>query len=238
MFKTLFYIPLYNALIGFTALFGGSVGIAIIALTLVVKIILSPLSYLSIKSQIEQKKLQPLITELRKKYPDKKEQSQKLMELYKEHKTNPFAGCFLILLQLPIIIGLYQVFLNGGVINAEMLYGFISLPETINTVFLGIDMGSKSIIFALIAGISQFFQMHWSPSMQKNKNEPKPDTNDMQAMLAHNMQTSMKYVLPVMIVVFAYAVPSAVALYWIISNLFMIIQEKLIQEKQIIKTSH
>lgn len=231
MFKTLFYIPLYNALIMLTGFFGGSLGLGVIALTLLVKIILSPLSHLSIRSQIEQKKLQPLIADIRKKYPDQKEQSQKLMELYKEHKTNPFAGCFLILLQLPVIIGLYQVFLNGSGINTEMLYPFVAQPETISTIFLGINMASKSILFALIAGISQFLQMHWSPAMQKNTNEPKPDPTDMQAMLAYNMQRTMKYILPVMIIVFAYAVPSAVALYWIISNIFMIIQEKIVIKK-------
>lgn len=231
MFKTIFYIPLYNALIGMTVLFGGSIGWAVVGLTVLVKIILSPLSHLSIKSQIEQKKLQPLITELRKKYPDQKEQSQKLMELYKEHKTSPFAGCFLILLQLPIIIALYQVFLNGSGIIPEMLYSFIPSPETVNTVFLGIDMASKSIILAILAGVSQFFQMYWSPAMQKDPNEPKPDANDMQANLARNMQVSMKYVLPIMIVVFAYAVPSAVALYWIISNIFMMVQEKIVTKK-------
>lgn len=214
-----------------TGLFGGSIGWAIIGLTVIVKIILSPLAHLSIKSQIEQKKLQPLIADLRKKYPDQKEQSQKLMELYKEHKTNPFAGCFLVLLQLPIIIALYQVFLNGSGIVPEMLYSFVPSPETINTTFLGIDMGAKSIILAILAGVSQFFQMYWSPAMQKDPNEPKPDANDMQANLARNMQVSMKYVLPIMIIVFAYAVPSAVALYWIISNIFMMIQEKIVTIK-------
>src|SRR5580704_10130713 len=107
MFHTIFYIPLYNALIWLTTGLGGSIGLAVIALTLVVKIILSPLSYSSIKSQIEQKKLQPLMDDIKKKYPDKKEQSEKMMELYKEHKTNPFAGCLLLLLQLPVIIALY-----------------------------------------------------------------------------------------------------------------------------------
>jgi len=93
-------------------------------------------------------------------------------------------------------------------------------------------MGVRSIVFAIIAGVSQFLQMYWSPSMQKDPNEPKPDPGDMQSMLTHNMQTSMKYFLPVMIIFFAYAVPSAVALYWIVSNIFMIIQERIV-----IKTS-
>lgn len=230
MFHTIFYVPLYNALIALTGLFGGSLGLAVIGLTILVKLILSPLSYRSIVSQLEQKKLQPLITELKKKYPEQKEQSQKLMELYKEHKTNPFAGCLLILLQLPIIIGLYQVFLSGAVISPLDLYGFVNAPAFVHTSFLGIDMASKSIILAILAGISQFLQMYWSPSM-KNISKEKPDPNDMQANLAASMTGSMKYTMPVMIAVFAFAVPGAVALYWIVSNVFMIAQEKYIENK-------
>lgn len=231
MFQTIFYIPLYNALIGLTGVLGGSLGLAVIVLTLLVKIILSPLAHKSIISQIEQKKLQPLVDALRKKYPDQKEQSQKLMELYKEHKTNPFAGCLLILLQLPIIIALYQVFLAGSAVVSEKLYSFIHAPAVMNVMFLGIDMTSKSILLAVLAGVSQFLQMYYSPTMQSvNSSEVQPD-QDMQSAVMANMQKSMKYTMPIMITVFAYLVPGAVALYWIISNVFMIAQEQFVIQR-------
>jgi YidC/Oxa1 family membrane protein insertase len=172
MFHTIFFVPLYNALIGLTTLFGGSLGLAVIGLTLVVKLILSPLSHLSIKSQIEQKKLQPLIDEIKKKYPDQKEQSAKMMDLYKEHKTNPFAGCLLILLQLPVIIALYRVFLAGATVNPGDLYSFIPAPATVHGAFLGISMTGRSILLAILAGVSQFVQMYLSPSMQQSATEP------------------------------------------------------------------
>lgn len=229
MFHTIFFLPLYNALVGLTGLFGGSLGLAVIGLTLLVKLALAPLSHKSIVSQIEQKKLQPLVDDLRKKYPDQKEQSQKLMELYKEHKTNPFAGCLLILLQLPVIIALYRVFLAGSAIVTENLYRFVHAPAVVNTMFLGLDMSSKSIILALLAGVSQFAQMYYSPAMQTP--DVKPDTSDMQGAMMANMQKSMKYTMPIMIAVFAYAVPGAVALYWIVSNLTMIAQEQFIIRK-------
>jgi len=225
MFHTIFYVPLYNALIWLTTLFGGSIGLAVIGLTLVVKLILSPLSYSSIKSQIEQKKLQPLIEDLKKKYPDQKEQSKKMMELYKEHKTSPFAGCLLILLQLPVIIALYHVFLSGAVTNPADLYAFVRAPKVIHTMFLWVNMGSRSIVLAILAGLSQFLQMQWSPAMQSM---PQAAGTDPQAKMAATMTNSMKYTMPIMIAFFGYAVPGAVALYWIVSNIFMIIQERII----------
>lgn len=227
MFHTIFYIPLYNALIFLTSSFAGSLGLAVVGLTLLVKLVLAPLSHKSIVSQIEQKKLQPLIEDLKKKYPDQKEQSAKMMELYKEHKTNPFAGCLLIILQLPVIIALYQVFLSGAVINSAELYSFVHAPDTIKGMFLGFDMVAKgSIILAVLAGASQFLQMHLSPAMQ---NTPvSAPTGDPKVDMMTSMTKSMKYTMPVMIAVFAYAVPGAVALYWFISNVCMIAQERFV----------
>jgi YidC/Oxa1 family membrane protein insertase len=229
MFHTIFYVPLYNALIALTHLFGGSLGLAVIGLTLVVKLILSPLSHLSIKSQIEQKKLQPLLDEIKKKYPDQKEQTQKTMELYKEHKTNPFAGCLLILLQLPIIIALYRVFLAGAAVNPGELYSFVAAPATIQGTLLGISMTGRSILLAVLAGVSQFVQMYLSPSMQQSTAQPDPENR--QAVMAASMTKSMKYTMPIMIAVFAFAVPGAVALYWVVSNLFMIAQERFVMAR-------
>ena len=225
MFHTIFYVPLYNALIFLTHLFGGSLGLAVIGLTIIVKLVLAPLAHASIKSQIEQKKLQPLVDELKKKYPDQKEQTAKLMELYKEHKTNPFAGCLLLLLQLPVIIALYRVFKSGAAINPANLYSFVTAPMALGTHFLGLDLAiTHSIILAILAGLSQFLQMYWSPAMQSAPQA----SGDTQADMAASMQKSMKYTMPVMITIFAYAVPGAVALYWIVSNITMIVQEKIV----------
>ena len=84
------------------------------------------------------------------------------MELYKEHNLNPFSGCFLILLQLPVIFALYYVFRGGFVFSADTLYSFVSLPTSINTSFLGIDLVKKSVVIALLAGITQYFQIRLS----------------------------------------------------------------------------
>lgn len=227
------YNLFYNILIGFTDLFpGASIVLAVIALTLIVKIIIIPLTYRSIRNQIEQKKLQPLQQAIREKYKDdKQKQSQELMNLYKEHKTNPLSGCFLAIIQALIIIPLYYVFLDFAIVP-ERLYSFISAPETINTMFLGFDLAqSNNIIFAVLTGLSQFVQFHFSPAMQDVASVKKDAPQDAQTAMMQSMGKSMKFTMPLFIGFIAYVVPTAVAVYWIVSNLFTIAQELVIRKK-------
>lgn len=182
-------------------------------------------------NQITQKKLQPELARIKKEYPEKQEQSKKIMELYKEHKTNPFSGCLLVVIQIPIIFALYTVFLQGLEIVPEKLYSFVIAPETLNLTFLSVDLAEKSIVFALIAGLSQFIQLRLSPAMQNPTPPTEKKEKTTQEELAENMQKSMKYAMPVMITIVAYLVPAAVALYWIVSNVFTIIQETVIRRR-------
>lgn len=230
MFQTIIIIPLTNALIGLTSFLWGNLGLAVIALTILVKLVLYPFSFSSTKHQIALKKLQPLLDEIKKKYPDKNEQAKRTMELYKEHKANPLAGCLPILIQIPLIIGLYQVFLKGTTIDATILYSFITAPETISSTLVGIDLTSKSVLFALLAGITQYVQLKLSP-MNIQSEESKSGDKDPQTEMMENMQKMMKYFLPIMITIFAFVVPAAVALYWIITNLFTIGQEMYIYKQ-------
>ncbi len=227
-----------NVLVFLTSIFGGSIGLAVVAMTILVKIILLPFSYATTKSQIAMKKIQPLMEDLKKQYPNKEEQAKKMMELYKEHNTNPLAGCLPLIIQLPIIIALYQVFLQGTTVDASVLYSFVHMPENISNFFLGINMTSKSAIIAILAGVTQYIQLRFSPSMQKSTNTPAVskvggDTVDMM----ENMQKSMKYTLPILITVFAWAVPAAVALYWVVTNVFTIAQEWWINKQLTKKTA-
>lgn len=226
----------YNVLIGLTNLFpSASIGVAVIALTIIVKLILVPLTYRSIKNQIIQKKLQPKLNEIKKNVTDTKEQSEQIMALYREHKTNPFAGCLLVIIQIPIIFALYAVFLQGLEITPDKLYGFIRIPTELHTMFLGLDLTDKSIILAVLAGLSQFIQMQLSPALRatkQDKNKPQEELPAQQQFM-ESMQKSMKYSMPVMIGIFGYLVPAAVALYWVVSNIFTIIQELVIRKKMI-----
>lgn len=232
LWNTVFYEPIYNALIFIiNTITLGDIGFAIILLTLVVKFILSPLTKKSIKSQILMKKMEPELKQIKKDFPDKQEQAKKTFELYKKHGTNPFSGCLVILLQLPVIFALYFVFYKGlGNLNTGPLYSFIQIPENLHANFLGlIDMGGKSIVLALLAGVSQFIQGYLASPI-KPKVEVLPagtakEPKTFQEQMADSMQMNVKYVLPVFIAIIAYQISAGVALYWITSNIFTIVQE-------------
>lgn len=230
MFNTIFVEPLYNILVFLVNIVPWhSVGIAIVILTLLVKFILAPLHAKAIRGQFEMKKLEPKLREIKKNYPDKQTQAQKTFELYKEHKISPLAGCLPILIQLPIILALYRVFLGGFSFDTLPLYDFIKQPETIKLTFLGLaDLTEKSIILAALAGITQYLQVHFSA----NRN-PAPDPSDtsMSANMTKMMSKQMKYFLPVFVAIISYQISAAIALYWSVNNIFTAVQEYLIHKK-------
>lgn len=232
---TWLYEVLYNALIFFSHIGpAGSIGVAVIVLTIVVRLVLAPFSYKAIIHQVIQKKLEPERKRIQELYKDDKQlQAQKIMELMRQHKTNPFSSCILTLVQIPIIFALYAVFLTGLSIQPDLLYGFIQAPESLNPMFLGFDLGAKSILLGIITGLVQLVQMKFSPVMQDYTpaGVAKVGEEDKQALMMNSMQKSMKFTLPIMIAVFASIVPAAVAIYWITSNAFTIGQELIIKRK-------
>ncbi|PIP68947.1 hypothetical protein CO033_01370 [Candidatus Nomurabacteria bacterium CG_4_9_14_0_2_um_filter_32_10] len=224
IWDTVLYGPLLNALAFLVSIVpGGDVGIAVIILTLVVKTVLFPLSQKSIESQIKMNLLAPELKKIKDSGASKEEQAKQTFELYKHHKTNPFSGCLLVLIQIPIIFALYYVFMKGIDIESGLLYSFIKAPEHINMVFLGIlDISQKGLlVLALLAGISQYFQALLMP---KPAIIDKP-TGSFQENFTKSMQTQMKYVFPFVVAFIAYSVSGAVALYWITSNIFAIGQQ-------------
>jgi YidC/Oxa1 family membrane protein insertase len=207
----------------------GDVGLAIIVLTIIVKLILFPISQKSIKSQAKLKNLDGEIKKIKEKYPAKEDQAKKTMELYKENKVNPFSGCLLLLIQFPIIIALYLVFYKELSFNADILYSFVHVPSVINMKFLGlIDMQSKSLILALLAGASQYLQA--VVSMPKNTTPTGP-SKSFKDELAKNMGSQMKYFLPIFVAFISYQISAAIALYWFISNMFTVGQEIYVRRK-------
>lgn len=211
----------------------GDVGFAIIIVTIIVKLILSPLTKKSIKSQILMKRMEPEIKLIKKNYPNKEEQAKKTFELYKKYGTNPFSGCLVVLLQLPVIFALYYVFLKGlslDTINTNLIYPFVGVPSAMHTNFLGfIEMGGKSIILAVLAGATQFIQGYLSspitPKVEVVKDATPNEPKSFQDELSGSMQTNIKYILPIFIGFISWRISAAVALYFVISNVFTILQE-------------
>ena len=222
-YNLIIYIPLYNGLIGLINIFPWmDVGVAIIAFTIIIRLVLFPLSKKSIKTQIRMREIQPEIAAVQKRYTDKQEQMLKTMELYKKHNIRPLAGTLILFIQLPILIGLYYVFARSGlpVVNAAILYPFVHLPS-INMNFLGIlDISKTSIFMAVVAAASQYVQLRYSLASQPQAAMTNGADNPTAA-----MSKQMRYIMPVMIFILAFRFPAAISLYWTIGNLFMLGQE-------------
>ena len=195
---------------------GGDVGLAVIILTIIVKLAIFPLSQHSIENQAKMAILTPELTKIKNSGASKEEQARLTFELYKTHKTNPFSGC---LVQIPIIIifiSLYYVFYSGINFNQEDLYSFISLPQDMNVFFLGIlDISKKSLILAVLAGVSQYLQAIYMPQPVLSSS----NTGSFQDSFTKSMSMQTKYVFPFIMAFIAYS-SGALALYWITSNIF------------------
>jgi YidC/Oxa1 family membrane protein insertase len=177
------------------------------------------------------KLIQPELDEIKNKYKtDKQAQAVATMKLYKDKGLKPFSSIFLLFIQLPIIFALYKIFYDTGfsVIHTELLYSWVPVPELVGTNFLGlIDVTKASIIMALLAAASQYFQIHISVP----KIAPRKEGAALHEDFARNMQVQMKYIFPVMIFFISWNIASALAIYWTTSNLFMLGQELYIRRQ-------
>jgi len=232
LFHTTISNPLYNGLVFLINLFPFfDVGVIVIILTIIVKLILLPLSVRASKAQIKMKSAEKDLQLIKEKYTDKTEQAAKTMEYYKEKGINPFSSIFILIIQLPILIGLYGIFLKSGLptIDTSLLYSFITAPNTVNMNFLHLfNVSEKSIVLALLAGITTYLQVVLSTGPADKQALPTPG---MQGDLAKAMSIQMKYFFPVLMVFIAYTISSVIALYLITSNVFAIGQEIYIRKK-------
>lgn len=234
LFHIVLYQPLFNILILFYQyLPGKDLGIAIISLTLLIKILLYPLG---VKATILQKslnELQPKIKEIQEKYKgDRQKQTLEILALYKKENINPFAGIFISLIQVPILIALFLVFW-GGLQSEKLnnLYSFVPSPGLINPLFLGIlNLTQPSPLFAVLAGIGQFLQTKMlTPSLQTRAGQTHQKTTPDFSQI---MQKQILYLFPFFTVVVLLKLPSAVGLYWLTTSIFSIAQQYFILKNQ------
>jgi YidC/Oxa1 family membrane protein insertase len=226
IFSTFVYQPIYNLFVFFVGFVPGhSILLAIVGLTVLVKLILLPVAHKSIKTQRALRVIDPELKKIKEKHKGNQEaQAVATMKLYQEHGVNPFSGCLLLFIQIPIIFGLYFVFwkgLAGGVIDTSLLYSFVADPGTIDFSTFFIDLREKSLVLALLAGITQYFQMKLSiPPLP-----PEENTGSFSDEFKKSLNTQMRYVLPVIIIFVSAGFPAAVPLYWTTSNVFSVIHE-------------
>jgi len=218
-----------QALTFFYQVFGGNLGLAIIALTLFIRSILIPITLPSLKSAKKMQELKPLLDKLKKKHKnDKKKLQQAQMELYKQHNINPAAGCLPQIVQIVVLISLYRVLMNF--IEADLVNGF-----TLNLKFLWLDL-SKPDPYYILPVLAGLFQLIFSIAMQTGlksevkapKNKAKKQQEEDSLEMAQTMQKQMLYTMPIMTTIIALKFPSGLALYWTASTIFSLVQQLIV----------
>jgi YidC/Oxa1 family membrane protein insertase len=218
--KAILYTPLFNLLVFFSWLVPGhSVGWAIILLTILVRIILWVPNSKALKSQLYMRSHQDELKKLNDRYENPQERAQAQMAYYKEHGINPMAGCLPMLIQLPILIILYRVFITGiHDIRPDLLYSFTPHLNTVNAHFLWIDLVQKDRFFLpVIAALLQFAQTRYNQKLMPvstGKNDP-----------ASMMTKQMMYLFPAMTYFIGSTLPAGLSLYWATTTLFQIAQQ-------------
>ncbi|MBW3110491.1 MULTISPECIES: YidC family membrane integrase SpoIIIJ [Bacillaceae] len=190
---------------------GGSYGLAIVIVTLLIRTAILPLMIKQTKNSKAMQALQPEMKKLREKYSSKDAQTQQklqqeTMALFQSHGVNPLAGCFPLIVQMPILIGFYHAIVRTQEIKAHN--------------FLWFDLGNPDpyYILPLVAGLTTFIQQKLMMAGTANQNP---------------QMAMMLYIMPVMIIIFAINFPAALSLYWVVGNLFMIAQTYFIKGPEI-----
>lgn len=183
-------------------LLGGSYGLSIIVVTILIRLVILPLMIKQTKSSKAMQALQPEMKKLREKYSSKDQKTQQklqqeTMALFQKNGVNPMAGCFPIIVQMPILIGFYHAISRTRAIAEDS--------------FLWFDLGVKDpyYILPIVAGITTFIQQKMMMAGTENQNP---------------QMAMMVWMMPIMIVIFAFNFPAALSLYWVVGNIFMIVQ--------------
>lgn len=228
LYTELLWRPLFNGLVWFYTIFPWQdLGLAIVALTISIRLLLTPLLLKGQKAQRELSSLQPEVKKIQEQFKNNREaQSRALMELYAKHKVNPFSGCLPALIQLPMLIALFQVFQKG--VDPALfvyLYPFVSRPETISSVGFGLfDLAKGNVYLGAAAALTQYFQTTLTLPASSPGNSPAGSE------FSRALQWQMRYILPLFILFWSYKLPSALTLYWTVLNILGILQEILIKK--------
>ncbi|MDO8577279.1 MAG: YidC/Oxa1 family membrane protein insertase [Candidatus Wildermuthbacteria bacterium] len=227
IYHTVLFQPLFNILILlYNFIPGKDFGIAIIVLTILLRAAFYPLSAKAFVAQKVFAELQPKLKELREKFKhDKDALARQTLEAYQKSGVNPFASIGPLLLQLPILLAIFQVFSKGlQESQLSILYPFVRNPETISPLFLGIvNLSEQSLVLAVIAGALQFLQMHigMSSSGSASKNS--------------GAALAQKHIMPIFFSAFTVSIllrlPAAIGIYWVATSVFSIAQQWYLAKK-------
>ncbi|HEX8993623.1 MAG TPA: YidC/Oxa1 family membrane protein insertase [Candidatus Paceibacterota bacterium] len=234
MFTTLLVQPIYNAFIFLLGIMpGGDVGLAIIAVTLLVRVIFFPMFASSIRTQMALQVVQGELAEINERYKDDTlERSRRTAELFTKHKIRPFAMIFSTIVQVAVFIALSYVFFRIGLshVRADLLYPFVHAPSVISERMFGfIDLtATHSVITGIVVALLQFGAMYLTLARTAAATAHlKPEQKQMQEM----QRRMMLYMLPVMMAFIGYSFPVAVGVYVMVTSAVSILQELYFKHK-------
>jgi len=240
----LLYVPLLNLLVLlYVYIPGQDLGLAIVAITLLIRAVLHPSYRSTLKAQRDLQKVQPYLEKIKTEFKDdQKRQSEEMMRVYKEHKINPLGSCLPLLIQLPIVIALYRVFIAGLDTSslAHLYTWFPNAPEQLHTVFLAfthipqlaVDLTTRNIYLAVLAGLAQLIQ-----SLITMKRTPASSKSN-------PLGNKFILIFPVVTFGLAMTLPSALSLYWAATTLIMTLEQLWVfaildrQEKKVAEATH
>ena len=239
VFNTIIFEPLLNLLVAIINILpNDNLGVAVILVTVLIRLVMYPFSQNSLKTQRKLTKLRPQLKALEEKYKDNREKrAQEQIALYRQHNINPLGAIsFPLFIQLPILFGLYKVFVTKFDAEhcatiQESLYFTYNTCSGINTEFFGINLLTSSLILAILAATAQFFQAR-SLATQT------PKQGDKYSDFQKSMNMSLMYILPLVILVFGVGIPgvldglpAGIALYWTVSTVISHIQQHFVHKK-------
>ncbi len=247
LFNLVFTFPIFNGLVLLYNLFG-DFGLSIVVLTLIIKLVLFPLTLQQLKSMKATQALQPLLADIKKKYAnDQQAQMQATQALYKDQGVNPLAGCLPLVVQLPVLYGLYYALSTVvrtsslSAVNAHIypfIPHFMKFPDLtfrwfewlsfVNPLFhlswswtFPLNSPDPSHVLPIIAGLATFVQLRMSQpkaAAAANNKSGQPDPT------AQTMKT-MQYIMPLFTVFIGWSFPAGLALYWTVSSMFQAVQQ-------------
>lgn len=220
-FDTYLINPILNALIVMSNAMFGNFGLAIIALTIGIRLVTYPLTVKQLKTTRAMQEMQPRIQEIQKKYKDPKRRQQEMMKVYKEVGFNPLGCAVPFLIQIPIWIALFQVIRRTMGSTPEKLlelqgrlydWDYITAAVPIDRNFFLLDLSNPSIPLAVLVAVATFYQQKFSTHRSKAKDDRQAATNK-----------TLLYMMPLMFGWFTITVPSGLGLYWLTTSIFTII---------------
>lgn len=250
IWNLLLFQPILNLLVMLYRILFDNLGLAIIVLTLLIRLVLIPITNPQLESAKKMQKIAPELDKLKKKFKDDKQKlMQAQMELYKKYGVNPASGCLPQIIQMLVLITLYQVFnkvikINGLEEINEMLYPFnkvITSPVNFNFFYLNLTKPDLIKIpnafnipglFVILATVFQFLSSKLMAPKIKKEEAIAKKTEEKSDDIATTMQSQMLYLFPMMTLIFGYTMPSGVMLYWFVFSLSSYIQQVIINKKQ------